>query len=157
MTAAGFAELGSDVYCVDLDASKIERLKRGEIPIYEPGLEEMVRRNRSEKRLEFTKDLPRSVRAARIVFIAVGTPQSAASDADLSSIWAVTDALAGIQRALACPGPVLTRVVVSYEGREMRWLKALRSQYIKKLPNRDKIRLAARVGVRVLHHEDDSD
>jgi acetolactate synthase-1/2/3 large subunit len=67
------------------------------------------------------------------------------------------DVLAGIHRALGCPGPVLTRVVVSYEGREMRWLKALRSQYIKKLSNHDKIRLAARVGVRTIHHADDSD
>jgi acetolactate synthase-1/2/3 large subunit len=60
------------------------------------------------------------------------------------------DVLAGIQRALALPGPVLTRVVVSYEGREIRWLKALRSQYIRKLPNQDRVRLAARVGVRTL-------
>ena len=60
------------------------------------------------------------------------------------------DALAGIQRALATPGPVLTRVVVSYEGREIRWLNALRSQYVRKLPNRDKLRLAARIGVRAL-------
>jgi len=67
------------------------------------------------------------------------------------------DALAGIHRALACPGPVLTRVIASYEGREIRWLNALRSHYIKKLPNRDKIRLAARIGVRVLTPQPDSD
>jgi acetolactate synthase-1/2/3 large subunit len=67
------------------------------------------------------------------------------------------DALAGIERALACPGPVLTRVVVSYEGREIRWLNALRSQYVKQLPNRDKLRLAARIGVRALTSQPDSD
>jgi acetolactate synthase-1/2/3 large subunit len=68
-----------------------------------------------------------------------------------------TDAFAGIQRALACPGPVLTRVVASYEGREIRWLSALRSQYVKQLPNRDKLRLAARIGVRALTAQPDSD
>ncbi len=67
------------------------------------------------------------------------------------------DALAGIQRALACPGPILTQVIVSYDGREIRWLSALRSQYIKKMPNRDKVRLAARIGVRALTPQADSD
>jgi acetolactate synthase I/II/III large subunit len=67
------------------------------------------------------------------------------------------DALAGIQRALAYPGPVLTHVVVSYEGREIRWLNALRRQYIRKMPNEDRIRLAARIGVRVLTPKDDND
>jgi acetolactate synthase I/II/III large subunit len=67
------------------------------------------------------------------------------------------DALAGIQRALAFPGPILTRVVIRYEGREIRWLSALRSQYIRKMPNRDKLRLAARVGVRALTPQADSD
>jgi acetolactate synthase-1/2/3 large subunit len=67
------------------------------------------------------------------------------------------DALSGIQRALATPGPVLTRVVVSYEGRELRWLNALRSQYVRKLPNRQKVRLAARIGVRALDPQSDND
>ena len=65
--------------------------------------------------------------------------------------------LAGLQRAIAIPGPVLTRVVVSYEGREIRWLNALRSQYIRKLPNGEKVRLAARIGVRTLTPRDDND
>ena len=67
VTAAGFAELGSDVHCIDIDVDKIERLKRGEIPIYEPGLEELVRRNRQENRLTFTTVLPKAVRGATIV------------------------------------------------------------------------------------------
>ncbi len=67
------------------------------------------------------------------------------------------DVLQGIQRALACPGPVLTQVIVSYEGREMRWLGALRSQYIKALPGRQKIRLATRIGVRTVSRQPDSD
>ncbi len=68
-----------------------------------------------------------------------------------------SDVLAGIQRAVATPGPVLTRVAIRYEGREIRWLNALRSQYINKMPNRQKIRLAARVGVRALTPAEDSD
>jgi acetolactate synthase-1/2/3 large subunit len=67
------------------------------------------------------------------------------------------DALSGIERAVAFPGPVLTRVVISYEGREMRWLKALRSEYVKKLPNNQKVRLAARIGVRAVTPQDDND
>jgi acetolactate synthase-1/2/3 large subunit len=67
------------------------------------------------------------------------------------------DALSGIQRALACPGPVLTRVVASYEGREIRWLSALRARYVSQLPNRDKLRLAARIGVRALSSPGDND
>jgi acetolactate synthase I/II/III large subunit len=67
------------------------------------------------------------------------------------------DVLAGLQRAIAIPGPVLTRVTVSYEGREIRWLNALRAQYVRKLPNRDKLRLAARIGVRTLTPRDDND
>jgi acetolactate synthase-1/2/3 large subunit len=67
------------------------------------------------------------------------------------------DAEGGIARALATPGPVLTRVVVSYEGREMRWLNALRTQYVRKLPNTQKVRLAARIGVRTLTPSSDND
>src|SRR5918996_233061 len=81
---ACLAENGNDVTCIDKDDAKIRRLRRGIMPIYEPGLEEMVRRNQAEKRLEFTKDLARSVRAASIVFIAVGTPQHEDGSADLS-------------------------------------------------------------------------
>jgi acetolactate synthase-1/2/3 large subunit len=67
------------------------------------------------------------------------------------------DARPGIERALACPGPILTRVVVSYEGREIRWLSALRAQYTRRLPNNQKLRLAARIGVRALTPQADSD
>jgi acetolactate synthase-1/2/3 large subunit len=67
------------------------------------------------------------------------------------------DALPGILRALAYRGPVLTRVVISYEGRELRWLSAIRRQYLRKMPNRERLRLAARVGVRTIHHAKDSD
>jgi acetolactate synthase-1/2/3 large subunit len=67
------------------------------------------------------------------------------------------DVLPGLQRALACPGPVLTHVTVSYDGRELRWLDALRAQYLKQLPTSQKVRLAARIGVRALSRPPDSD
>jgi UDPglucose 6-dehydrogenase len=91
VTAAGFAELGSDVVCVDIDADKIERLKRGEIPIYEPGLEELVAKNR--ERMTFTTDLSEALERARLLFVAVGTPPTYSGDADLSAVHAVVGAM----------------------------------------------------------------
>ncbi|MDP7182412.1 MAG: 3-hydroxyacyl-CoA dehydrogenase NAD-binding domain-containing protein, partial [Alphaproteobacteria bacterium] len=74
VSGACFSEFGVDVVCVDKDADKIERLRRGEIPIYEPGLEAMVRDNKQAGRLSFTTDLQDTVAKADAVFIAVGTP-----------------------------------------------------------------------------------
>jgi UDPglucose 6-dehydrogenase len=87
VTAAGFAELGSDVFCIDIDAAKIERLKQGEVPIYEPGLAEMLERNR--ERLHFSTDIKDALEAARLLFVAVGTPPTYSGDADLSAVHAV--------------------------------------------------------------------
>jgi UDPglucose 6-dehydrogenase len=84
-----FAESGNDVVCVDNDASKVRALSKGKIPIYEPGLEELLRRNRSEGRLTFTTALPKAVRDSAIVFIAVGTPQGEDGSADLQHVLAV--------------------------------------------------------------------
>ena len=110
VTATCLAESGNDVAGVDKDERKIATLHDNRLPIYEPGLLELVSRNRREGRLNFTTELATAVRAARLIFIAVGTPQSAAGDADLSSIWAVTDALGGILRdAAGGPG---SKVVV---------------------------------------------
>lgn len=83
------AESGNDVVCIDKDAAKIEGLKRGEIPIYEPGLAELVHRNTRDGRLVFTTDLATGIAEAEIVFIAVGTPQGDDGGADLSGVWAV--------------------------------------------------------------------
>jgi UDPglucose 6-dehydrogenase len=91
VTAAGFAELGSEVYCIDIDAAKIEGLKEGRIPIYEPGLQETVARNR--ERLHFSTDLGDAVANARLLFVAVGTPSLYSGDADLSAVHAVVDAM----------------------------------------------------------------
>ena len=96
VTAAGFAELGSEVWCVDVDADKIARLNRGEIPIYEPGLEECVARNR--ERLHFSTELAPALEHARLLFVAVGTPPTYSGDADLSAVHAVVDAMPASDR-----------------------------------------------------------
>src|SRR5581483_2372122 len=84
VTAAGFAELGNDVWCVDVDADKVARLQRGEIPIYEPGLAESIAANRD--RLHFGTELAPALEHARLLFVAVGTPPTYSGDADLSSV-----------------------------------------------------------------------
>ena len=91
VTAAGFAELGNDVWCIDIDADKIDRLKRGEIPIYEPGLAELVAKHR--ERLHFSTDIADALEHARLLFVAVGTPPTYSGDADLSAVHAVVDAM----------------------------------------------------------------
>jgi UDPglucose 6-dehydrogenase len=94
VTGTCFAETGNDVTCVDVDAQKIARLGRGEIPIYEPGLAELVARNTEDGRLRFTTDLAAAVAPARLVFLAVGTPSADDGSADLSSLWKVVDQVA---------------------------------------------------------------
>ncbi|HUR35429.1 MAG TPA: UDP-glucose/GDP-mannose dehydrogenase family protein, partial [Vicinamibacterales bacterium] len=89
VAGACFAENGNDVVCVDRDPAKINLLRRGKIPIYEPGLEEVVRRNRLEKRLTFTTNLASGVRSAQIIFIAVGTPTGEDGSADLQHVLGV--------------------------------------------------------------------
>src|ERR687894_2022047 len=91
VTAAGFAELGNEVWCIDIDADKVERLRRGEIPIYEPGLEELVAKHRG--RLHFSTDLSDALEHARLLFVAVGTPPTFSGDADLGAVHAVVDAM----------------------------------------------------------------
>jgi UDPglucose 6-dehydrogenase len=86
VAGACFAESGNDVVCVDKDAAKVRTLKAGRMPIYEPGLEEIVRRNRHEGRLSFTTNLTKAVRDASIIFIAVGTPQGEDGSADLTHV-----------------------------------------------------------------------
>jgi UDPglucose 6-dehydrogenase len=89
VAGACFAESGNDVICVDKDASKVRTLEDGKMPIYEPGLEEIVRRNRQEGRLSFTTSLPDAVRESDIIFIAVGTPQGEDGSADLTHVLGV--------------------------------------------------------------------
>src|SRR5919199_609445 len=96
VTAAGFAELGSDVWCIDIDEAKIEGLKQGHVPIWEPGLAELVERHRG--RLHFSTDLADALDNARLLFVAVGTPPTYSGDADLSAVNAVVEAMPASDR-----------------------------------------------------------
>jgi UDPglucose 6-dehydrogenase len=91
VTAAGFAELGSEVWCVDVDADKIACLQRGEIPIYEPGLAESLARSR--ERMHFSTELAPALEHARLLFVAVGTPPTYSGDADLSAVHSVVESM----------------------------------------------------------------
>jgi UDPglucose 6-dehydrogenase len=84
VTAAGFADLGSDVWCIDIDAEKIAALTRGDVPIYEPGLEQCLERNAD--RLHYSTELSPALDHARLLFVAVGTPPTYSGDADLSAV-----------------------------------------------------------------------
>jgi len=94
VAGACFAESGSDVVCVDKDQAKVDTLNAGQMPIYEPGLEEIVRRNRQEGRLTFTTDLVAAVQESGIIFIAVGTPQGEDGSADLQHVLKVAEDIA---------------------------------------------------------------
>ncbi len=89
-----FAESGNEVICVDIDRDRIERLNAGKVPIYEPGLEELVRRNVKEHRLTFTTDLTSAISQSMVSFIAVGTPMSASGAADLSGVLSAAESIA---------------------------------------------------------------
>ena len=105
VTAAGFAALGSDVYCVDIDTDKIAQLKRGEVPIYEPGLAELIAEHR--ERLHFATALDDAIEHARLLFVCVGTPPTHSGDADLSAVHAVVDAVpASLEHALVMKSTV---------------------------------------------------
>ena len=97
VTGVVFSDMGNDVVCVDKIAAKIDGLNQGVMPIYEPGLEEMVARNVADGRLQFTTDLDSAVQRAEIVFIAVGTPPREDGSTNLSY---VEDAAKGVARAL---------------------------------------------------------
>jgi UDPglucose 6-dehydrogenase len=94
VTGTCFADSGNSVTCLDINADKIARLNRGEIPIYEPGLEELVERNVRAGRLTFTTDTAAAISGAEVVFLAVGTPPAADGSADLSALWKVVASIA---------------------------------------------------------------
>lgn len=110
VSGACFSEFGTDVVCVDKDASKIARLQQGDIPIYEPGLDDLVARNVAAGRLSFTTSLPEAVTGAEAIFIAVGTPERRGDGhADLSFVYA---AAAEIAAALDGYGVIVTKSTV---------------------------------------------
>lgn len=102
VAGACFADAGNQVTCIDTDAAKIAGLKRGEIPIYEPGLEDLVKRAAAQKRIEFTTSMEDGVRDAEVIFLAVGTPAGADGEPNLTYLRAACESLA----------PCLTRPVV---------------------------------------------
>ena len=93
VTGACFAEVGNNVLCVDVDQRKVEMLKRGESPIYEPGLDELLKRNLAAGRLKFTTDAAEGVKHGLFQFIAVGTPPDEDGSADLKYVLAVAEAI----------------------------------------------------------------
>ncbi len=96
VTGACFAELGHDVVVRDVVPRRIEQLRAGEVPIYEPGLEELLRQNAD--RLTYTLDVAEAVADADFLYVAVGTPPTYSGDADLSAVWTVVDELSGLDR-----------------------------------------------------------
>lgn len=96
VTGTCFAETGNNVFCVDIDANKVERMKQGEVPIYEPGLELLFERNTKQGRLHFTTDLKSAVDKAQIIFLALPTPPGEDGSADLSYILGVAKDLSKI-------------------------------------------------------------
>ena len=94
VTGACFAEFGVDVTCVDIDAEKIARLSDGIIPIYEPGLEQLVAKNTQAGRLHFTSNLKAAVEQALVIFLAVGTPPREDGSADLTYVETATRSIA---------------------------------------------------------------
>ena len=94
VSGAGMADFGNSVICADIDTSKIDMLQDGGIPIYEPGLKELVERNVNAGRLSFSTDIAASVKNAEVVFIAVGTPMGDNGEADLKAVEAVATTIA---------------------------------------------------------------
>ncbi|MEA2166539.1 MAG: UDPglucose 6-dehydrogenase [Thermoanaerobaculia bacterium] len=109
VTGAGLADFGNDVICCDIDPKKIEALNNGQIPIYEPGLDTIVNRNVTEKRLRFTTDLPDAIQRSRAIFIAVGTPPKPDGSADLRY---VEDVARTIAKYMNGPKLVITKSTV---------------------------------------------
>ena len=109
VAGAGFADFGNDVVCVDIDDAKVARLRKGELPIYEPGLELLVSRNVAEGRLAFTTQIADAVRGADVVFLAVGTPSAHDGSADLTQ---VLHAAREVGRALSGYTVIVTKSTV---------------------------------------------
>ncbi len=94
VSAAGFAALGNDVICADVDATRVRALAAGSLPIFEPGLDELVAKSVASGRLEFTDDVPRAIASSELTFVAVGTPPRGDGGADLSAVFAVAESVA---------------------------------------------------------------
>lgn len=109
VAAACFAESGNDVICVDVDEEKVKWLKKGEVPIYEPGLEELLKHNAAAGRLSFTTDITTCVQGSEVIFIAVGTPQDTNGSADLGHVLQVAQ---NIGKAMNGPKIIVNKSTV---------------------------------------------
>ena len=101
VTGTCFAEMGNKVWCIDIDKTKIEKLNNGVIPIFEPGLEEMVLRNKKDGRLNFTTDYKTAIPCSEICFIAVGTPPGEDGSADIHYVLEAANAVTGSNYTLS--------------------------------------------------------
>jgi UDPglucose 6-dehydrogenase len=124
VTGTCLAETGNDVTCVDCDRKKIDVLNRGHVPIYEPGLAELVARNVAGGRLRFTTELAAAVKKAKLVFLAVGTPPANDGSVDLSALWSVVEQIAphlGLDSIVVCKStaPVGTNAKVAVRLKEL--------------------------------------
>jgi len=124
VTGSCLAETGNNVQCVDCDRQKIDRLNEGEIPIYEPGLAELVRRNTATGRLHFTTDLADATATAKLILLAVGTPSADDGSVDLSALWKVVEQIAPYLRrdaivVLKSTVPVGTNAAVAGRLKEL--------------------------------------
>ena len=133
VTGTCFSEVGVDVTCVDIDQIKIDNLNKGILPIYEPGLDEMVTRNVQKKRLHFSTSLKESIQGAEVIFIAVGTPPDEDGSADLKYVLAVA---ASIGEHMQHPLVVVTKSTVPVSTAE-KVRKALQEQLLKRNSNLD--------------------
>ncbi|MCL4198073.1 MAG: UDP-glucose/GDP-mannose dehydrogenase family protein [Phycisphaerales bacterium] len=113
VTGTCFSNTGNKVTCLDVDAGKIERLNRGEVPIYEPGLDELIQRNVASGRLSFTTDAERAYAGAEVIFICVGTPSDAQGRADLKFVRSAAEAIAAAIESLGPDQKPKTVVVKS--------------------------------------------
>jgi UDPglucose 6-dehydrogenase len=133
VTGTCFAEVGMDVTCIDIDQNKIDNLHKGILPIYEPGLDEMVKRNVDKKRLHFSTSLKDSIQGAEVVFIAVGTPPDEDGSADLKYVLAVA---ASVGEHMQHPLVIVTKSTVPVSTAE-KVRKALAEQLAKRGSNLD--------------------
>ena len=127
VTGACFADLGNQVIMVDNEAKRITNLKRGVMPYYEPGLEELVARGVKEKRLAFTTSLKEGVAKSTIIFIAVGTPQKATGEADLAYVENVARSIAE-----CLPGYRLVVEESTVPVQTGQWIRRTIKTYLKK-------------------------
>lgn len=126
VTGACFAELGNNVICVDSNSKKIESLKRGIVPIYEPGLDTLVSRNLEEKRLYFTTDIKYAVKRSDIIFICVGTPPKENGEPDLTSVEKVAKEIALVSNKYKL---IVEKSTVPVQTAS--WLRKIMDKYIR--------------------------